>query len=225
MVHAVTAVWVVVPARNEEESIGACLAALQGAAGRVAVPVSVTVVLDDCTDRTAVRIPPGVRTVEVRHRSAGAARRSGFLEAPRRPGVWYATTDADSVVPATWFEGILASAWSGHDVRAGTIVVTDWAGRDLRVRAEHTEHYRQVSGHRHIHGANLALSAAAYHAVGGFRALPEHEDVDIVTRCQAAGWTVDWSASTPVSTSVRAHNRAPGGFAGHLARLEEGLAG
>lgn len=213
----------VVPARNEEDLIGACLASLQHAADQVSVPVTVTVVLDDCADATAVRIPSWVRTVEVCHRSAGAARRSGFLVAPRRRGVWYATTDADSLVPPTWFEGMLTSAWAGHDVRAGTIVVTDWTDLDPRVRARHAADYRQTAGHRHIHGANLALSAAAYHGVGGFRDLAEHEDVDLVTRCQAAGWTVDWSATTPVSTSARANNRVPAGFGGHLTRLAEGL--
>ncbi|WP_432560051.1 glycosyltransferase [Granulicoccus sp. GXG6511] len=221
--HAVSAVWVVVPARNEEQLIGACLASLRRAMDRVFVPVTVTVVLDDCTDATAARIPSWVRAVEVRHRSAGAARRAGFEAAPTGPGVWYATTDADSIVPPDWFAGIITSAAYGHDVRAGTIVVADWLGRDPRVGGRHDDAYRQGAGHRHIHGANLAVSAEAYHAVGGFRALREHEDVDLVARCLAAGRSVDWAATTPVITSARRDNRVPGGFGGHLTRLEEEL--
>ncbi|MDO5499845.1 MAG: glycosyltransferase [Propionibacteriaceae bacterium] len=213
----------VVPARNEEARIEACLVSIRCAAERVAVPVTVTVVLDDCTDRTAARIPPGVRAVPVRHRNAGAARRAGFLGVPRTPGTWCATTDADSLVPATWFEGMAESAWAGHHVRAGTVVVTDWSGREPGLGERHGAGYRHQLGHRHIHGANLALSAAAYHAVGGFRPLVEHEDVDLVTRCLADGWTVDWSASTPVATSARRDNRVLGGFGGHLSRLEEEL--
>lgn len=218
-----TGIWVVVPAHDEEDLIGACLASIEVAAARVTVPVVTTVVLDACTDHTADRIPSGVRSVEVLHRNAGAARWSGLLGAPVGPGIWYATTDADSLVPPSWFEGILASARAGHDVVAGTIVVDDWEHRDPRLRPLHDAGYRQEAGHRHIHGANLALASTVYQAVGGFRALPEHEDVDLVTRCGEAGYRIDWSGQPPVITSARRTNRAPGGFAGFLNRLEEDL--
>ncbi|HHV20655.1 MAG TPA: glycosyltransferase family 2 protein [Propionibacterium sp.] len=221
MESTVGAVWGVVPARNEEELIGACLDSLRRAMDRVSVPVAVTVVLDDCTDATAARIPSWVRAVVVRHRSAGAARRAGFRDAPAGSGVWYATTDADSLVPPTWFEGIQASAEAGHDVRAGTVVVADRLDRDADVISRHDAAYRQGADHRHIHGANLALSADSYHAIGGFRALPEHEDVDLIARCLAGGRSVDWSATTPVATSARRDNRVSAGFGGHLTRLEE----
>ena len=210
------------PAHNEEEHIVGSLDAVLRAAPGAGVPVTVTVVLDDCTDRTADRIPVGVRSVAVSHRSAGAARRAGLLGAPAGPGVWYATTDADSFVPGNWLSAMVASARE-HDLVAGTIRVADWSGRDDRVRRWHDDGYRTRPGHGHIHGANLAVSAAAYHAVGGFRPLSEHEDVDLVSRCLAAGFVVDWSDSAPVITSARHHNRVGGGFGGLLNRFEEGL--
>ena len=37
---------------------------------------------------------------------------------------------------------------------------------------------------------------------------------------EAAGLVVAWSGSAPVTTSARRVSRAPGGFAGHLARTE-----
>ncbi|WP_425307871.1 glycosyltransferase [Ammonicoccus fulvus] len=218
----VSEVWVVVPAHNEEEHIAASLEAILRSARAAGVPFTVTVVLDDCTDRTADRIPTGVRSVVVSERSAGAARRAGMLGAPAGRGVWYATTDADSLVPVHWLSTIIASA-DEHDVVAGTIRVADWAGRDDRVRQHHDHGYRARAGHGHIHGANLAVSAAAYHHVGGFRPMPEHEDVDLVSRCLAAGLVVDWSDSAPVITSARRFNRVGGGFGGLLNRLEEGL--
>lgn len=223
MAHPVTGIHVVVPARNEEESIEACLESIRLAATRVTTPVTVTVVLDDCTDCTADRIPVGVRSAVVRHRSAGAARRTGFWCSPRGQGVWYATTDADSLVPLQWFDGVLESASAGHAVRAGTILVADWTGREAGVRLLHDERYRVHADHGHIHGANLAIRADAYHAVGGFGGLAQHEDVELVRRLLAARFSVDWSSSTPVATSARRNNRVPGGFGGYLARLEEGL--
>ena len=47
-------VAVVVPVHNEEAPLGRCVAALDRAAGQVDVPVMAVVVLDGCTDRSAV---------------------------------------------------------------------------------------------------------------------------------------------------------------------------
>lgn len=217
-----SSVWVVVPAHNEEDLVGASIDSILAAADQVDVPVEITVVLDGCTDRTARRIPAGVRTLAVDHRSAGAARRTGLRDAGTEPGAWYATTDADSVVPPHWLTDLTRSA-ADHDLRAGTIRVENWAGRDDRVRRWHDADYRDRPGHGHVHGANLAVSAAAYRCVGGFRPLVVHEDVDLVTRCREAGFVVDWSATAPVITSARRRNRVGGGFGGLLNRVEEGL--
>src|SRR5699024_7601881 len=82
------------------------------------------------------------------------------------------------------------------------------------------EGYHPGPGHRHIHGANIGISARAYRQLGGFDPLPVHEDVQLVRRAQAAGLTVAWSTAAPVMTSARRTARAPGGFAGHLAATE-----
>ena len=82
------------------------------------------------------------------------------------------------------------------------------------------EGYLPGPGHRHIHGANIGISARAYRQLGGFDPLPVHEDVHLVRRAQEAGLTVAWSTAAPVTTSARRTARAPGGFAGHLSATE-----
>jgi glycosyltransferase involved in cell wall biosynthesis len=95
---------VVVPAHNERERLSACLASVAAAADQVAVPVTVVVVLDACSDRSEDAIPRSVRALSVSGRNVGAARAAGFAAAAPRPDArtWLATTDADSVVPTTW---------------------------------------------------------------------------------------------------------------------------
>ncbi len=80
-----------------------------------------------------------------------------------------------------------------------------------------------VDGHRHIHGANLGLSATAYRRAGGFAAIPCHEDVALVRALQRAGMGIAWSAKPRVATSARMRGRAKGGFADYLAGLQLAL--
>ena len=75
-------------------------------------------------------------------------------------------------------------------------------------------------GHRHIHGANLSFSSAAYLAVGGFAALPCHEDVDLVKKFEKQDFAITWSNRVRVITSSRLQARAAEGFAAFLANLE-----
>src|SRR6476619_5168926 len=103
-------VMVVVPARDEEDVLDACLAGLDHARRRVTVPVDVWVVLDGCTDRSAevVARRAEVRSVAAACRSVGQARDVGVRHALRRlhalelTTTWLAHTDADSVVPEHW---------------------------------------------------------------------------------------------------------------------------
>lgn len=79
--------------------------------------------------------------------------------------------------------------------------------------------YTDADDHRHIHGANLGLSAAAYHMAGGFPALACSEDVALVESLLEAGVSIAWSAAPRVVTSARIHARAIGGFADTLAEV------
>lgn len=220
---APTCIVTVVPAHDERELLPRCLRALQRAAQRSPVPVHTTVVLDDCTDDTALVVPAGITAVELNLRNVGAARAAGFAASGLvgRRDVWFSTTDADSVVPDSWFVDQL-TYWADHDAMAGTVRV-DWAEHDGETRRRYDDGYRRRgSVHGHVHGANLGVRADVYHAVGGFRPLATGEDVDLVTRLGRAGHRVAWDEHTVVTTSDRRDPRAPRGFGDHLLSIAAG---
>ncbi|MBF4570192.1 glycosyltransferase [Plantibacter sp. VKM Ac-2880] len=234
---------VVVPAHDEEELIGACLDALLVARAEVlrrrpGLQVGLVVVLDDCRDDTArivmerldglgrVAGPdhdggPTAAVVVVEERSVGAARRAGvetaagFGEAGPTER-WIANTDADSRVPADWLSGHAAAFDADVDVLLGTVRpdFDDFSEPDVERWLE-THSAGHLPGN--VHGANLGVRADRLEAIGGFRELAEHEDVDVVERARAAGFRVVPTLDGAVETSGRRRGRTPGGYAAFLA--------
>jgi hypothetical protein len=195
----------------------------------VPVPVTVVVVLDDCTDDSAAKAGsfamPGMQTISVAARCVGFARAAGMtalLGQLGRCGTWLATTDADSVVPQNWLSAQSRHAEAGARVVAGTISVTDWRGRSSAL-AERAERDYRVNGHRHVHGTNLSFAAGAYCATGGFPPVTYDEDVQLVDAFMRNNEPITWATDMPVVTSARRHARAPEGFANYLASLEQSL--
>jgi cellulose synthase/poly-beta-1,6-N-acetylglucosamine synthase-like glycosyltransferase len=232
-VRDVERIGVVVPAKDEQRLLPACLTGLLDAARQVPIPVTVVVVLDSCSDRSATVVEAvrqntsdvTVEAVVVTANSVGAARRAGMrtlldrYSSQRPDGLWSASTDADSVVPRQWLRAQLAHAAAGARVVVGTITVTDWQERNPAVRDRAIAEYT-ATHHRHVHGANLSFTADAYQSAGGFPAQPFDEDVALVQAFTAAGEPIAWAVDLPVSTSARRKSRAPFGFAGYLDALE-----
>ncbi|MEN0138417.1 MAG: glycosyltransferase [Rhodococcus sp. (in: high G+C Gram-positive bacteria)] len=215
-------ITVVVPAHDEESLLPRCLDGVRTAARAVPVPVTTLVVLDGCTDDSeAVARAADVDVVVLGARNVGAARRAGFGSVTPRPHEWFATTDADSVVPAHWLSSHLQHAGRGAQLVAGTVTVTDWSGWPDHVRSRYGSAYRSGAAHGHVHGASLGFSAELYRAVGGFAPLPAHEDMDLVQRMVEHGAHVVWSIDAPVETSARSDARAPQGFATYLEGLQD----
>ena len=216
---------VVVPARNEEERLPACLAALRAAAGSVRIPVHLLVVADVCTDQTpAVAAARGARVIRIRAGNVGAARAAGMAGLLRQTAdtdpaaVWLATTDADTVVPPGWLRRQLGYASQGWDVVLGTVVVTDWDEHPPHVPAAFAAMYEFGQGpHPHVHGANLGIRASAYLAAGGFKSLRTAEDHALLTAATEAGCQVLRASDLTVATSSRRQARAPRGFS-HVLR-------
>lgn len=222
-------VLVVVPAHNEADTIAACVTSIDRAAAQVdPVLVRVVVMADACTDATVHvvgSLRPTACDLEVRvvsMRRVGAVRAAGFSGAPRSAGLWFATTDADSVVPQSWLGEQLLSAET-HDLFVGTVTVEDWSHRPAGLHRAFAERYQPGPSHRHVHATNLGVRASVYREVGGFPDVAAHEDVALVTAAEAAGVAVDWSATAPVVTSARRSDRTPTGFAAYLTRLESDL--
>jgi glycosyltransferase involved in cell wall biosynthesis len=211
---------VVVPAHDEEAHIGACLESLQIASRDpklLGEAVLIVVALDACGDGTQRIVQAhGATAVELESRNVGMARALGARRALDEGARWLAFTDADSVVAPDWLSAQLGQR---SDAVCGTIQVLDWSGHSERLQQHHAATYVDADGHRHIHGANLGVAAAAYRGVGGFRALRSSEDVALVQALSASGASIAWSAAPRVVTSARRHYRAPGGFGETLARV------
>ncbi|SNY66665.1 glycosyltransferase [Paractinoplanes atraurantiacus] len=214
---------VIVPAHNEESLLPGCLNALGSCPSPV--PVEIIVAADSCTDDTAaLAAKAGAHVVATNARNVGQARAAGAAYAMRAGtgGLWLATTDADSRVPAQWLQWQLAHARAGADLLMGTVAVDDWLRWPEALRAVYEARYRRA-GQPHVHGANLGFSATAYVSVGGFPPLPYDEDRALIGRFRAAGAHVVADGGCPVSTSSRPVARAPHGFSAHLAALAAGL--
>jgi glycosyltransferase involved in cell wall biosynthesis len=222
-------IGVVVPARDEEERIEACLGSIQAAIELVSLPCHVIVVADSCTDSTAELASrlEGVHVMTTNAGSVGIARALGvrrLLEGTRTPAerLWIANTDADSVVPEQWLSSQIVLADAGCDVIVGTVRPHE---------AEYPDQLwpqwrrRHPAGHAngHVHGANLGVRASAYCAVGGFPANAEHEDVALVEAL--SDFRVVASAEAEVVTSARLDGRTPGGYAAFLRRERSELMG
>ncbi|MHA7218567.1 glycosyltransferase family 2 protein [Arthrobacter sp. MDT1-48-3] len=222
-------VAVVVPAFNEQDWLPASLRAIDAARVHLMrtiprVLVSVTVVLDRCTDGSAAaaRAGHGISVIAGSFDSVGAARDAGVRFALARSRsvparTWIANTDADTLVPRDWL--VRHHAFGGHsDLVLGTVRPTLTADNADRIQLW-SNAYVPRDGHDHVHGANLGIRGSTYQDVGGFAPLAQDEDVHLVERVKAAGarWTA--SGSLEVTTSSRTSGRVPAGFSTYLRGL------
>lgn len=228
-------IGVAIPAHNEEAVLGACLAALLAAARDPALQgeaVTVVVVLDSCDDGSGAVVRAHqplfaaagavLDCIAVDEHCVGAARAAGARALLAWGARWLAFTDADTRVARQWLAAQLAL---DADVVCGSVAVDDWsphAGRADALRDHFAGTYQDRDGHRHIHGANLGVSAAAYQAAGGFASVPCHEDVLLVQALERIGARFAWSAQPRVFTSARTDARARGGFGDTLLRMLQG---
>lgn len=183
----------------------------------------VVVVADQCSDLTAQRaFRLGATVVPLTARNVGVARALGAQVALAAGARWLAFTDADSVVSRDWLWAQLALR---SDAVCGTVEVRDWGDYSDQVQRRHAATYTDADGHRHIHGANMGVTAQAYCRVGGFAPLASSEDVALVSALRDSGASIAWSAAPRVVTSARRRYRAPAGFGATLTRAERALAG
>ncbi len=229
MTHPIAGIGVVIPARDEEELLPRALQALQrartellAAMGSRAPWVRIILVLDSCSDGSlaVAESYDGIETLSVNFGEVGAARREGIRHlldhsdaAPH--SVWIANTDADSEVPAQWLREQWMLARSGVELMIGT-VSPDFADLSDEQRERWLASHTPGHANGHVHGANLGFRADRYEEVGGFAAVPEHEDVLLVEALQQAGAHTVATAECDVLTSGRIFGRTPGGYASHL---------
>lgn len=223
-------ILVAVPARNEAETIGACIESIDAASRWVDVPVTVVVAADSCSDATAATARAvevtwcDLAVIEGRWGRAGATRAAavdqGSALRGSGSGSWIANTDADCVVPTSW---LVTQVDLAGDVDAiGGIVRLDPHATDPSLLDAFDASY-QLDGdrHPHVHGANIGLSGDAYRAVGGWCTRTEvGEDHLLWDSLVAGGHPVRQTTSLRVVTSARVRSRVAGGFATNLSQLD-----
>jgi glycosyltransferase involved in cell wall biosynthesis len=216
-------IGMVIPAHNEADLLGACLRAAREAARHPRLrgeAVRIVVVLDSCDDDSAaVARDFSVETIEIEARNVGIARAAGAERLLAHGARWLAFTDADTRVAPDWLAAQLALR---APAVCGPVAVDDWTPHHERTRAAFYRAYMDGDGHRHIHGANIGVSARAYRRAGGFPPLACSEDVALVDLLVAAGVRIAWSAAPRVVTSARTDARVRGGFGDTLAALAAG---
>lgn len=214
-------IGILIPAHNEEMLLGDCLEAALIAAshpGLLRETVHVVVVLDSCSDGSAaIANAFGVQYLQVQARNVGHVRGVGARHLLNQGARWISCTDADSRVAPDWLVAQLAL---GADAVCGTVTVDSWSdGFDAAAQIRYHQAYQAQEGHRHIHGANLGVSAGAYVQAGGFEPLACHEDVQLVRNLERCGASIAWSHTPQVVTSARLDCRAQGGFGDYLKGL------
>lgn len=225
-------IGIVVPAHNEEELIGDCLATLVNAVTNPLLKgedATIAVVLDACSDDTkcivqqyaAMVIRQGcvIECIEIQARNVGIARATGAQYALSRDSRWLAFTDADTRVSPAWLSTQLSL---NADVVCGSVAVDDWSPHKefaSMLREHFACTYNDNDDHRHIHGANFGISAEMYIRSGGFLPLACHEDVALVAELEKIGARFAWSAAPRVTTSARVEARIRGGFGDTLLRV------
>lgn len=237
---------VAIPARNEAQTIAACLTALDTAALQVRTPRLVSVVVlvngtDDATAAIARGLPTrAIRTIVIETTlpaalaHAGGARGAAMDAAVLRlgPDGVIMTTDADSRVTPGWIAANLAEIEAGADAVAG-VVAFDAATRaalpvlpparslEWRLAGLQAELGALLDPRPHdpwpnhiwAWGASIAITAAAYAAIGGLPRVPLAEDRALAAAVERHDLRLRRSHAPLVHTSARRVGRAPGGFA------------
>ncbi|NUR06506.1 MAG: glycosyltransferase [Nocardioidaceae bacterium] len=240
-------VVVVVPAHDEEERVATTVLDVRRALAHArrlgeVRRSRVVVVAHRCTDRTAVRAAGALATdgevlVDERAATVGEVRDHGVRVALARVGAdggdpaatWVLCTDADTRVPVGWVADVLRCAAASRAV--GVVGLAGLSDRLLPAHARAAYRrlvaakLRDTSGldqHGHVYGANLAVRADAYLAVGGFPRVRVGEDQALVDALTAAGLPLARTGRVRVHTSARLVGRAAGGLADELAGLVRG---
>jgi len=220
-------IGIVVPAQNEEASIGRCIESIRRSCEAAQLrDYWIVIVADSCTDSTvpiARLAVAGVGEVlECDAKSAGSARRLGVdavlshFQDKQLSQIWIANTDADTLVTRDWISVQLQLARAGVAAVAG-IVKLEEGGSLAAHELYRTTYLTKADGtHGHVHGANLALRADAYVDAGGWASLALAEDHCLWRRLQQRGWQLCSPVSSVVVTSARLVGRARGGFADTL---------
>jgi hypothetical protein len=239
---------VAIPVKDEAERIAACLRALQDQTVRPDAVLLLVNNCSDRTETIVRGMIPTLpwalhivcHRFPPRQASAGHARRMAMALASAHAGVGgvLLTTDADTVVPPDWIERNLLALAAGADAVCGRIAI-DPGEAALIPAALHADDARECEltslldrithcldpdpadpwpRHTEAAGASLAITVAAFHAVGGVPAVPSGEDRALVAALARREARVRHDPGIFVTVSGRIDGRAAGGMAETIRR-------
>ena len=239
---------VAIPAKDEAERIGPCLAALAAQDG--APLPRVLVLLNNCTDESEqvvrdfaraspMRVDIDVRTLPPAQASAGVARSLAMALAARlvpEDGV-VLTTDADSSAPPSWIAANLA-ALRNADAVAGRALI-DPEEAKLIPAILHEDDARECAyatlldeiaslldpdpadpwpRHDEHSGASIAVRREGFRRAGGMPNIPSGEDRAFFAALRRNDARIRHAPDVWVTVSGRIEGRATGGMADTIRR-------
>jgi len=247
--------WAIaIPARDEADRIGACLAALARQRDVAPADGAIVVFANNCADDTAAVARESEQACKVHvveHTSpagtgsAGEARSKAMNYARqlvRDDGILL-TTDADAIADDDWVAAmqrcfadtridLVAGKVSGdweemkhHPQTALDIGALEFRYCELIAQVEAAidpRPYDPAPRHAQQCGANLAIRAAMFDAIGGVPAIPVGEDRALVEAVFARDGGIRHANAPHVTASARIDGRADGGMA---TALRERIAG
>ncbi|HSF46538.1 MAG TPA: glycosyltransferase, partial [Chitinophagaceae bacterium] len=183
--HSAVKVSVIIPARNEEKNIGACLDALQQQAGINAEP-EIIVVDDHSDDQTSsIALSKCVTVISLKDEKLEST--VAFKKMALATGIRYATgdiiltTDADCIVPPDWIHtmtGVMSETKAlmvTGPVRMvpSHTLVSRFQSLDFAILQGITAASVHSGYHDMSSGANLGYQKKAFYEVNGFRGIDD----------------------------------------------------
>lgn len=239
---------VAIPVKNEAERIAACLQALARQTRLPDVVVLLLNNCSDATEAVVAAMAPvlpyrllaPVRTLEPPLATAGHARRLAMALAAEHAGRngTLLATDADATPRPDWIACNMEALRQGADIVCGQAVINAREGRliprqlhlDIALEREldwlldglawslDPEMHDPPPRHTEASGASLAMSAAAFHAVGGIPDVPCGEDRAMVRAMWLRDMKVRHDPGISVIVSGRVLGQAEGGMADTIRR-------
>ncbi len=182
-----TKISVIIPARNEEQNISACLHSIYKQ-NYPAHLFEVIVVDDHSTDKTIEQVnsfaSKGTKLIELKHFSGNEKLNSYKKKAievaiQQSSGTLIVTTDADCIVPATWLQ-VIASAYE-QQKPAFIAAPVAYHSENSFLKKFQSLDFMTLQGitgasvykkfHSMCNGANLAYEKEAFHEVNGFKGI------------------------------------------------------
>ncbi len=241
-------VLVAIPVRNEIDRIGACLGALarQRDAPAFEVVLLLNDCDDGTPDRVAAlapMLPMRLHVIEQRlppaQAGAGHARRLALARAAHRtPQGVLMTTDADGQVPTDWVALNLRAIAQGADAVAGKAVIDPIEAlriparlhQDDALECDYAAVLDEIAAwadpdpadpwprHDEHSGASMAVTAAAWRAVGGIPTVALGEDRAFFQALRRIDARIRHDPAICVTVSGRLDGRAVGGMADTMRR-------